>query len=128
MTIANLTSILLTKFAAKRRLVRMQWHNELSMEFMPAAYRPLLQSDAVFDWPMQYGVTSWLYCSICGRRTVRKQNAAIGAQFECQKTIVSVCPTTFLTGCSHGCYRQRDVDTIGATPINATYELQSILQ
>ena len=108
-TIVNLISILSKKFAisisepaARRLLVRMQWHRELSMEFMPAAYRPLLQSDAVFDWPMQFGVSSWTFCSLCGRRQPRKQNAAIGVQFDCPKTIIGTCkPKEFPTGCAY---------------------------
>ena len=47
-TVVDLMSMLSKKFAiaisepaARRLLVRMQWHNELSMEFVPTAYRPL---------------------------------------------------------------------------------------
>ena len=135
LTIATLMGTLSQKFAitisppaASRLLVRMQWHQELSMEFLPAAYRPLLHSTDVFDWPMQYGVSSWTFCSMCGRRQPRKQSAAIGVQFECPKTIISICPKAFSTGCSFDCYRQRDLETNGATPINAKYEVQSIVQ
>ena len=32
----------------------MQWDLELSSEFMPAAYRPLMHDDAVFDWPERH--------------------------------------------------------------------------
>ena len=79
MTIANLTSISSNEFgttispsAAKRLVVRMQWHSELSNEFVPTAYRPLLHDTEVFAWPMQFGVSSWTFCSICGRRQPRK--------------------------------------------------------
>ena len=38
----------------QRGLVRMQWDLELSSEVMPAAYRPLMHDDAVFDWPERH--------------------------------------------------------------------------
>ena len=135
-TIANLMSILSTKFAisisepaARRLLVRMQWHNELSMEFVPTAYRPLVHDDGVFEWPMQFGVSSWTICSTCGRRQPRKQNAAIGVQFECPKTIVAICKAEdFPTGCCFDCYRQRDLETNGAHPAQPKHELLSTLE
>ena len=41
----------------QRGLVRMQWDLELSSVFMPAAYRPLMHDDAVFDWPIQHSLS-----------------------------------------------------------------------
>ena len=112
-TMANLISILSKPFglsmsesAAKRLFVRMQWDLEISKEFVPASYRPLLHSTDVFLWPLQYGVTSWTYCSTCGRRVPRKQSAAIGVQFVCPKTIILNCrdkADEFATGCAHNC-------------------------
>ena len=135
-TIADLIAMLSKKFAiviseqaARRLLVRMQWHNELAMEFLPTSYRPLLHGADVFDWPMQYGVSSWTYCSTCGRRVPRKQNAAIGVQFDCPKTIIVTCkPKDFPTGCSYDCYRQRDLETNGAYPVQPKHELLSTLE
>ena len=112
-----------------RLLVRIQWHNELSMEFVPAAFRPLLHDTEVFDWPIQHAVSSWTFCSICGRRQPRKQNVAIGVKFECPKTIIAPCrPKDFPTACAYDCYRQRDLETNGAYPAEPKHEVLSVLE
>ena len=110
-TIAQLLSMLsgrfeitMSKQAAMRLLVRMQWHAELSQQFVPTAYRPVLHDTDPFDWPLRDAVTSWTYCTTCGRRQPRKQKGAIGVQFQCPETIVSVCKVgdkDFATGCCH---------------------------
>ena len=52
-------------------------------------------------------------------------------QFVCPKTVVSICSVKadeFASGCAHDCYRQLDLETNGATPINAKYEVRSFVQ
>ena len=99
------------------------------MELLPASFRPRLHDDDIFEWPIQLGVSSWTYCSTCGCRVPRKQNAARGVQFECPKTIIAICKAKdFPTGCSFDCYRQRDLETNGAYPAQPKHELLSTLE
>ena len=79
-TIAGLLSLLsqhfkitMSKNAAVRLLVRMQWHAELLQEIVPTAYRPVLHKIDPFGWPLIIGVASWTYCTTCGPRQPRKQ-------------------------------------------------------
>lgn len=107
----------------------MQWHIEMRKEFVPASYPPILHGDDVSDWPLQHGVTGWTFCSTCGLHSLRSQNAAIGVRFNCPKTPMTIRKEKdYPTGCRRDCYRQRDLETNGATPTNANYVSASIVQ
>jgi len=128
LTMAGLTAALLKKSislsveAARRLLVRLEWDLEQARHFVPASYRPVLCRRDVFDYPIRSGVASWIYCSTCGRMKPVKEPSAIGPHFKCPKSIIDVkiCPPAqFKFGCRYDSYRQRDIETNGATPINA---------
>ena len=98
--------------------------------FIPqmASCRPILFRRNLFEWPLRFSVASWTFCSICGsRQPIVQRSSGLGVQFDCPRTIVSICKSTkkfFFHGCRHDSYRQRDLETNG---VAAMHEVQPVL-